>query len=105
MARYRNDVPSPQVPDFTALETFRDHYVDVDSKADWALSNVNAAEEPLQHSLLMTKLPYLNWTCRRVDISVSSSNMDVVDFSFRRVPASDASDVFTNDAFRCTAEV
>lgn len=47
-----------------------DYYVNVDGEADWNLADVNPSDEPLDHTVLRTKLSELQDACRRVDLVV-----------------------------------
>lgn len=81
------------------------NYVDVDGEAERDLADLNAAKEPLGHTILKTKLTELQEACRRVEDAVSSSMIDVVDFAFWRVLAVAVNNTFSNDVLWRTAEV
>lgn len=66
---------------------------------------MNAADEPLEHFVLKTKITELQEARCRTDGSVLSSMIDVVDFASGSVLAFFVSAFSSNHAFRCTAEV
>lgn len=86
--------------------TFADYSVDVDGEADWELANVNTAQEPLEHSALITRfMEEVQQACWHADAAAPSSMIDVVDFALWQVSASVAGDVFSIDVFRSTLKM
>lgn len=56
VAFFRAEIASPQASDLGDSSTFFDYHEDVDGKADWKVSDLNAADELLKHTVLKTKL-------------------------------------------------
>lgn len=106
VARYRNDVPSPQPNDSGASATSSDCYVDVDGNADRDPADLNAANEQLEDTVLKTKFTELPEACGGVIILPPSSIIDLAQLAPGRVLAAVAAEVSSSDdAIRRTAMV
>lgn len=101
MARCRGKFPSPMANDSNVPATSRDYYFDVDGKADVNLADLEAADEPLIHTVLMARVTELQEECSRADVAVPSI-VDVVNFVLERFSAPTAGDVSSTDALRRT---
>lgn len=97
--------PSLQPNDLGAVDTFLEYYSDVDCKVDWDLTDLNAAEEPFEYTVLRTIYPEVEEACRRVDVAALSSVIDTVHLAPGHVSAVVAGDNSSNDALWRTAEV
>lgn len=96
MTRYRGEVPSPQANDLGVLSTSSDYYVSVDDKVDWDLAKLNAENEPMEHTVLKTKLTEPQEVCRRADVA---------DFSLGHVSFLVSGDVSSKELVWRTAEM
>lgn len=81
------------------------YYVDVDGEASWDLASLNGADEPMDHTVLKSMFTELQEVCRRANVGVPWSMIDVVDLALRRVSAFVAGDVFSNDLRRRNAKI
>lgn len=79
------------------------YYVDFDSKADWDIAYLNAADGPLGHIVLITKSTELQEKCRPADVALTSSTVGVVGLALDRVSGSIAGGALSNDSSRGTA--
>lgn len=78
MELYRGDILAPHKNALGAHKPSPGYYVDVDGEPYWDLANFNAAEEPLEPTVL--KANFCSYkTRRRADVFASSFIIDVVD--------------------------
>lgn len=105
VTRHPYGVTSPRASDSTALDASPDYYVNVDGEADGNLEDLNVVDDPLEHTVLKMKYTELQEACRRADVVVSPSMVNVVGFAAGRVTVIVASRFSSNDLFRRPAEV
>lgn len=85
--------------------TSPDFYVDFNGDADWDSTNLNAADLPLQHTVVKTKFTELQEACDSAKLTILWSMIDVVDFGFGCISALAAGLVFSNDSLRRSAKI
>lgn len=69
----RDEVPSRQANDSGAPASSPDYYANVDAEAKCDFADLNATEDPVEHTVLKAKLAEIQGRCRRFDIAVPSS--------------------------------
>lgn len=75
MARYRDEISSPQESDASVPATSTDYYVVMDGEASCDPADLNASDKALEHIVLRTKLTEVQQACRCVDVPVFSSRL------------------------------
>lgn len=73
----------------------------MDGEADRDHADVNAAEELLKHTVWKKKLKEVQKVCRRVNVAVLFSRMDVVDLALKSISAIVAGAPSCNDELQC----
>lgn len=104
MARYRGEDLSLQANDLGAPVTSTGYCVDVEGEADGDPADLNTANEPLEHTILTTKITEQQEACRRVQVAVPLSMIDVADFSLPGFSAVVSADTSFTDGLRHTAK-
>lgn len=105
VARYRGKVPSPQAKDLSVITTTPDYFFNEDDEACWHLVALNAPEQPLEHTILNTKLTKLPEAFCLVDAAIPSSMWHGAGFVLALFSAVFAGASSFIDALRRIAEV
>lgn len=105
MARFCGEVWSPWEIDTDASADSSDYNVEADGGSDCNFTDLNAADELLNHTDLKTRAMERKEACRCSEVVAIVSMEDVADFAFRRITDIVASDVSFNESLRRSFEV
>lgn len=95
MAQFCGEVTLSQASSLCAPATSPDYYVDVDGEAKWSFANLNAVDEPLNHTALKKTFQEQQEACHRAYVVAPSSLIDVASFAIGCVPASVLGDILS----------